>query len=464
MMAYAFEKESNISKKYLDIVDVIIVVIGADERVELLNRKGCELTGYSEAEAIGRNWFDTFIPTWEREDSRALFQSLAAGETIQAEFYENRILTRSGEEKLISWHNSVLHDKEGRFIGTLNSGTDITRQREAEKHYLELFESADEGIFQTTPDGRFLHVNPAFADMLGYKSPQEMIRSATTANIYADQKKRALVSRAFETRGSIKGYELQLVRRDGNKIWVSVNARTIWDSRGKVSYYEGMAEDITKRKQAEKDLRKTLRLLRKAMEGSIYAVAMTVEAKDPYTAGHQQHVADLSRAMAEKIGLSRSEREGIYLAGMIHDLGKISVPTEFLAKPGKLTEFEYSLIKTHPDAGYRILKDIEFPWPVAEIIRQHHERIDGSGYPRGLRGEEILQETKIISIADVVEAMAFHRPYRAGFGMKHALGEIKRNKGRLYDSHAADICLELFEKSEFVWGKSGIHADGVVLV
>lgn len=443
-------QERNLWRKYLDIADVILIVIGRDERIQLINRKGCELTGYGEKEVIGKNWFDTFIPSDKRDEFRAGFQRVMKGELEPSEYFENPIITRTGEARIISWHNTALRDGKGGITGILSSGEDITRRREAEEHYRDLFENTEEGIFQTTLEGKLIHVNPAYAKMLGYGSPEELRSSVSNiTEHYSNPGKRSAMVERIKKYGNIKGYELQMKRRDGQNIWISVNARIVRDSRG--VYLEGMVEDVTKRKQAEKDLRKSFRRLRGAMEGAIHAVAMTVEAKDPYTAGHQQHVAELSREIAREMGLPKGEIEGIYLSGMIHDLGKISVPTEFLAKPGKLTDFEYSLIKTHAEAGYRILKDIDFPWPVAEIIRQHHERLDGSGYPLGLKSDQILRATKIISVADVVEAMTFHRPYRPGFGLKLAMEEVRRNREKLYDSEVVETCLAIFAKGEFVW-------------
>ena len=198
-----------------------------------------------------------------------------------------------------------------------------------------------------------------------------------------------------------------------------------------------------------KKLQDTLEKLGKAIGGTIQVISSTVEIRDPYTAGHQQRVSSLSRAIATEMGLSEDRIDGIRMAGIIHDLGKIAVPAEILSKPGKITEAEFSMIKSHPQVGNDILKDIEFPWPIAEIVYQHHERMDGSGYPQGLSGEEILLEARILAVADVVEAMASHRPYRAALGIDVALEEISKNKGVFYDSEVSDACLKLFKEKSF---------------
>ena len=200
-----------------------------------------------------------------------------------------------------------------------------------------------------------------------------------------------------------------------------------------------------------KALQITLNDLQNAMEGIIQAMAKTVEMRDPYTAGHQRRVSTLACTIAQEMNLSKSRIQGIKMAGNIHDLGKISVPAEVLSKPTRLTEAEFSIIKSHPKTGHDILNGIEFPWPIAQIVYQHHERMDGSGYPQGLSGEEILMESRIMAVADVVEAMASHRPYRPALGIEKALEEISKNKNTLYDADAADACLKLFTEKGFTF-------------
>jgi len=192
------------------------------------------------------------------------------------------------------------------------------------------------------------------------------------------------------------------------------------------------------------ELQETLKKLRKTINGVVQAMALTVESRDPYTAGHQQRVADLSCAIATEMEFSQDRIDGIRMAGIIHDLGKISVPAEILSKPGRINEMEFGIIKRHPRVAYDILKEIDFPWPISQMVLQHHERMDGSGYPQELSGDEILFEAKILSVADVVEAMASHRPYRPALGSDAALEAILENKGILYDPDVVDACLKLF--------------------
>jgi len=188
---------------------------------------------------------------------------------------------------------------------------------------------------------------------------------------------------------------------------------------------------------------------KKALYETIDAIAMISERRDPYTAGHQKRVAMLASAIAKEMKLGEDIIEGIYLTSIIHDIGKMSVPLSILSKPTSLSKGETMIIQSHCQEAYNILKNIEFPWPVAEIILQHHERINGSGYPNGLKGEEILLEAKILSVADIIEAMSSHRPYRPAIGLQKAISEISKNKGKLYDSLSVDICIDLFENKKF---------------
>jgi putative nucleotidyltransferase with HDIG domain len=212
---------------------------------------------------------------------------------------------------------------------------------------------------------------------------------------------------------------------------------------------EQLKQDIARRENAEAEVQSSLNKLRSAMGGVVQAMALTVERRDPYTAGHQRRVSDLARGVAAEMALTAHQIDGIRMAGLIHDLGKICVPAEILSKPGQLTEIEHTLIKDHPQVGYEILKEIEFPWPVAQIVLQHHERIDGSGYPVGLSGDDIIIEAKTLAVADVVEAMASHRPYRPTLGRDMALGEISQNRGVLYDPDVVDACMKLLQEKDF---------------
>jgi len=234
--------------------------------------------------------------------------------------------------------------------------------------------------------------------------------------------------------------EFVLNRKDNSKVTVEISTYPV-KIKGKTLALS-LVRDVTERKQAEERLKKSL-------EASINTISKIVEAKDPYTAGHQQRVSQLSAAIAKELNLSPDKVEGIRVASLIHDIGKIGLPTEILSKPTRLSDIEFSLIKDHSRIGYDILKSIDFSYPVAQIVLQHHERLNGSGYPNHLKGDKILLEARIIGVADVVEAMSSHRPYRAAVGIDKALEEISQNRGILYDPEVVDACLKLFKEKEF---------------
>ena len=323
--------------------------------------------------------------------------------------------------------------------------------KQSEAKYRDIFENTVEGIFQTTPEGQYISVNPALARMIGYDSPEELIKGVIDLSKqgYVNPEDRLSFKKVLEEQVIIQGFETQHYKKDGSIIWVSINARAVKDEAGKVCYYEGIIEDITPSKVAEEELKQTMEKLRKSLAGTIQVISLTVEIRDPYTAGHQRKVSNLARSIAQEMGLSNDTVDTIRMAGIIHDIGKISVPAEILSKPGKLKDMEFSLIKAHSQTGYDILKDVGLPYPIAEIVLQHHERLNGSGYPQGLKDDQILLESQIISVADVVEAIASHRPYRPAIGIEAALAEIEKNKGILYDEKAVEACLKLFKEGGF---------------
>lgn len=375
-------------------------------------------------------------------------QRMSKGEQVGGTEY---ILKRlDGSEFPAIVISSLIYD-HGKPVGLRGSIIDITDRKQAEEQlrqseerYRSVFENAQEGIFRTTLEGKFLMANQAMARILGYDSPEELMGDMAdiTKRLYVNAGEREKAIERIERKGFVKDDELQFYRKDGRKVWVSRTMQAVRDERGKLLYLEGLMEDVTDRKNS-------MDQLRKALGGTVQAIALVVESKDPYTAGHQRRVADISRAIATEMDLSPDQIEGIRMAGIIHDIGKVAVPAEILSSPRKLTNLELSLIKTHAQSGYDILKDIEFPWPIARMVLEHHERINGSGYPNGLTGDDILPESRILAVADVVEAMATHRPYRAALGLSAALEEITQNKGVLYDSEVVDACLRLFRKKGY---------------
>jgi PAS domain S-box-containing protein/putative nucleotidyltransferase with HDIG domain len=253
----------------------------------------------------------------------------------------------------------------------------------------------------------------------------------------------------MNTGNSVYGVRHAIELSGRQRVFLSINGAPIFDEQGHISEVVMTIDDITKYRQAEEKIQQSIKQLEKSMGDTIKAMSMVVETRDPYTAGHQDKVARLAAAIAKKMNLLEEQIRGIQMAGFIHDIGKMYVPADILSKPGKLSSIEMQLIRTHSQAGYDIMKDIEFPWPVARIILEHHERMDGSGYPNGALNNDILMEARIIAVADVVDAMASHRPYRPTLGIDAALGEIEKNRGVLYDSAAVDACLMLFREEGF---------------
>jgi HD-GYP domain-containing protein (c-di-GMP phosphodiesterase class II) len=236
-------------------------------------------------------------------------------------------------------------------------------------------------------------------------------------------------------------------RKDGQNVVIGgQGVRTLYKGQPALL---GVMQDISEKKHAEEQIQRHVTELESAFMSTVNVAATLSEMRDPYTAGHERRVAEIAVAIGAALGLDARRQEGLRVAGYLHDVGKISIPAEILAKPGKLTKIEYQLIQAHPQAGHDVLKDVNFPWPVAQVALQHHERIDGTGYPQGLKGDQILIEARIMAVADVVEAMATHRPYRPGLGIDRALAEIERGRGSAYDTGVADACLRLFREKSY---------------
>ncbi len=421
-----------------------------------VNPKFKELFGYDLSDVPdGETWFRKVYPdpayrhdvisTWAKD-----FGDTQLGEKIPRIF---SVTCRDGSEKIINFIPVQLEAGEKLMVCE-----DITERKsvekalkESEEKYRSIFENALDGIFQSTPEGRYLDVSPSLARMLGFESPQEVRMNITDIGqqLYVEPSDRVRFQKLLEECGVVNGFVTQFYRKDGSKIWVSVDARAVRDSHGVLLYYEGFDENITEQKKVEEALKESFESLQRILDGTVNALATSVEMRDPYTAGHQKRVAQIACAVAQEIGFSEKQIEGIRVTGFLHDIGKIVVPAEVLSKPTKLNEYEFSMIKAHAQAGFDILKGIEFPWPVATAVLQHHERLDGSGYPSGLSGKDIILEARILAVADVVEAMVSHRPYRPAFSIDYALEEISQNKNILYDVELVNVCVKLFTEKRF---------------
>ena len=319
--------------------------------------------------------------------------------------------------------------------------------RKSEEKYRTLFEDSRDAIYLNDKEGGLIDFNRSTLDLFGY-SGEEML-GINTKSVFVNPDEYQRLQDEIAQKGCVREFEVKLRKKDGTEIDCLITS-TVRLARDKsVIGYQGIVRDISELVSNRKQLEKTLKELRKALGGTIEAMALTVETKDPYTAGHQRRVSNLARAIATEMGVSEDQIQGIRLAGVIHDVGKISVPGEILSKPGRIGTNEFGIIKEHPQVGYNILKTVDFPWPIAQIVLQHHERMDGSGYPNGISGENILLEARILAVADVVEAMASHRPYRAALGIDLALREISKNRGSSYDPKVVDACLRLFNEKSY---------------
>ncbi|MGC9530279.1 MAG: PAS domain S-box protein [Candidatus Bipolaricaulaceae bacterium] len=324
--------------------------------------------------------------------------------------------------------------------------------RASEQRYRLHFENVSDVIYSVDRELKLIDISPSVNRVLGYR-PEELVgRRIQDLNIIAPEHLEQAVPDARRTLAGewIGPVGYQFIARDGTRRSGEISSAPL-HREGRVEAMVAVARDITDRVQAETDLRRSHAQLRKTLEGTIQVLAATVELRDPYTAGHQRRVAKVACAIAAAMGLPHQGAEGLRVAALIQDIGKISIPAELLSKPARLTELEFSLIKAHPQVAYDVISRIDFPWPVADIVLQHHERLDGSGYPQGLAGNEITLEARILAVADVVEAISSHRPYRPAQGTEAALAELEAGKGVLYDAQVVEACARLFREGRFSW-------------
>jgi len=437
-------------KRYRELdetLNEIVVELDTKGKITYANSKAFDETGYTkERFNKGLNVMQVVVPE-DRIKLAGNFKKLLKGKELVRAIYT--IKRKDGTTFPAITHSNYILDSKGKVTGirvVVINISDIKESeekvRESEEHHRSLFDNSLDGIYRTTLGGKYIDANPALVKMLGCGSKDELLAIDIPTQLYFRKEDRPgpnQRNRIFETR---------LKKKDGSVISVEINSRVICKD-GKPVYYEGIVRDITRQIIAEKKLKESYRKLQKTLDGAINTLASIVEARDPYTSGHQKRVALLAIAISEELDLGRDKIEAMGAAALIHDIGKINVPASILARPGKISKIEFDMIKTHSQVGYDIIKRIEFPWPLADIILQHHERIDGSGYPKGLKGKDIKFEAKILAVADVVEAMASHRPYRPALGIDKALKEIKQGKGKLYDPEVVDACARLFTEKKF---------------
>ncbi|MCJ7663995.1 MAG: PAS domain S-box protein, partial [Desulfobacterales bacterium] len=425
------------------------VLVHDDEGTILhVNEIGAQQLEWSAKDLVGRNLREIVTP-----ENRALIADHIR-ETLKIGWcrFETTYVSRSGWKIVVELNDRPI--KFGKKKAILRVARDITERkraeealRESEEKYRDLVENINDILYATDENGTVTYISPTIEFLSGY-TPSEIIGHPFSEFVYQEDLPLAREEFQEVVSGQVKAHEYRMVNKSGVVRWVRTSSRPL-SREARFLGLRGIMTDITDRKQAEKDLRHSYQELHEMLVTTVNALASTVEMKDQYTAGHQPGVTHLACAIAEELGLSNEQIEGIRMAASIHDIGKIVVPAEILNKPGPLTDIQYEMVKMHPRAGFDVVKGIKFPWPVAQIVLQHHELMDGSGYPQGLSGEEIMMEARILMVANVVEAMTSHRPYRPAFDIKVALAEISKNKGILYDSAVVDACLRLFAEKGF---------------
>jgi PAS domain S-box-containing protein len=447
----ALRESKELYTKLIATMPDIMVKMNLKGEILFINDVGLSLGGYRSTELIGQNMFSMIAP--EDHDEAARNTVLMFERKLGPKEYH--LIMKDGGKRLFEVNGDVLRNEDGSPYGLVQICRDITERKQVEEALTKseerfrkaFFTSPDSVNINRLEDGMYVSINPGFTKITGYTEEDIIGMTSLECNIWANIEERERLVEGLRKDGEVTNLEACFRMKSGDIRYGLMSASVI-DLDG-VPHILNITRDITERKRAEEELFRTLKSLRNAVGTTIRVMASAVEIKDPYTAGHQIRSADLARAIATEMGFIPDRIDAVRMASSIHDLGKLSIPAEILSKPTKLTPIEFSLIKEHARSGYEILKDIESPWPLAQIVYQHHERMDGSGYPRNLKGDEILMEARILAVSDVVESMASHRPYRPALGLDAALEEIEKNRGTLYDKTVADACLSLFREKGF---------------
>lgn len=445
------EKELEISKKkYEDLTELLPeIILETDQNLNIksANKNFLKISGYSPDDIKeGLNILQLLSPESLADAQKNIAQIVKGTKTGPNEYL---LIKKNGGYLYGITNSTAIYDSSGNYSGLRIAGLDITRKKKqedalkiSEEKYKSLFENSLDGIYQTTLEGKYIDVNPALVKMLGYNSKEELLQLDITKKLYISEKDRP----GINERGKI--FSARFRKKDGTVMWAEVSSRVFYKD-GKPDHYEGIVRDITRKIEAEENLKNSYEKLRKTLDGVINTLSSIVEIKDPYTAGHQIRVSKLSVAIAKELGLSKEKINAISIASLIHDIGKIGVPASILAKPAHLTNIEFAMVKSHSQIGYDILKKIDFGYPIADIILQHHEKLNGSGYPKGLKENDIMIEARIITVADTVESMASHRPYRPALGINKAFKELTDGRGILYDKSVTDACIKIFKEKIF---------------
>jgi len=434
-------------RKLAETLDEMIVDLDLKGNITYANNEVFDKTGYTKKDLNKGFNIMQVVASMDKVKAAVNFIKLLKGKKAGGTSIY-KIKRKDGTTFRTVAHPNYLLDGKGKITAIRVVLVDLSdieiaekKLRESEEKYRLLFENSLDGVYRTTLEGKYIDVNPAMIKMLGYGSREELIEIDIPTQLYYRKEDRP----GPEQRNKI--FETRLKRKDGSVIIVEINSRVVY-KYGKPVCYEGIVRDITERKAAEKKVEEGYQKLKKILDDVINTLASIVEIKDPYTSGHQKRVALIATAISKELGLDEEKVEAINTAALIHDIGKINLPASVLTRPGRLSKIEYDMVKTHSRLGYDMINHIEFPKPVSDIVLQHHERIDGSGYPQGLKGDEIIPEAKILAVADVVEAMISHRPYRPALGIGKAVEEIKQGRGKLYDPRVVKVCIKVIKSKK----------------
>jgi len=431
----------------------LIFIVDREERALFVNRAAAQSVGRAAEAVVGAPLTELFAAETAAQMGASLKRVFASGEALQT---QSQLAYPAGPKWIDTWL-VPLKDDDGRVNAVLGASRDVTDRMRAqeelqrsEARLRDITFSMADWVWEVDEDGVYTYSSQKGSDVLGL-APEDIIGKTPFDLMPPDEAKRvaAVFSEIAANKAPIKDLENWNVNSNGERFCLLTTGVPMLDEEGNLKGYRGVDKDITERRQAEEAVRRQAEQLRRAVEGTVLAMSQVVEIRDPYTAGHERRVAELATAIAAEMGLDGEALEALRHAGLIHDIGKIAVPAEILSKPGRLSAIELELIKQHPASSFEILAAIDFGRPVAEMVRQHHERLDGSGYPQGLSGADILPEARILAVADVVEAMSSHRPYRAALGMAAALAEVRAHAGVTYDADVVAACVHLVEEQGF---------------
>lgn len=463
----ALKKSQKLLEAVVENIPAMVFLKRADDlRFELFNLAGENLLGYSREQLLGKNAYDLF-PKPQADFFTQKDRDVLDSHRLM-DIPEEPIKTADGEEKWLHTFKVGLYDETNRPAYLLGISLDITdrklakdRLKASESKLAEAQRMAHLGHWELELSTNRIQCSDEVYRMFELE-PQRFAGTYQALLETVHPEDRAMVDairrKALQQRTPYQ-FEHRLLLPDGRVKYLHEKCETAFDPSGQAVRTLCTVQDVTTLTEAERALREHQKTLEQTLEGTIHTVSMAVEVRDPYTAGHQRRVAELADRIAQQLGLEAERVHGVRLGAMIHDIGKIGVPAEILSKPSRLTPAEIQVIREHASIGYNILKDVQFPWPIADIAHQHHELLDGSGYPNGLKGEEILLEARIVAVADVVESMSSHRPYRPSLGMDAALEKIVQNRGIHYDAQVVDACLAVLESGFAFDNNRGISVE-----